>query len=67
MHDLDLDIQNELRSNVNIPIENPHPTSYLMAIMSALSVVVCEIFAVENAQIHDLDLKVKVMKAQSQI
>ena len=32
VHDIDLDIQNGPKLNINIPIESPHATSYVLAI-----------------------------------
>ena len=44
----DLDLQNGSMLNINIPIERPYATSYLLAIaLFALSVIVCEILTVE--------------------
>ena len=45
---LDADLWNGPRSNVNMPIERPHATFFVLAIaMFALSVTVCEILTVE--------------------
>ena len=44
LHDLDFDLKNGPRSNVNTPIESQQATSYMLAIVIfSLSVTVCEI------------------------
>ena len=47
MHDLDLDIYESV-SNINMPNEMPHTTFYLLTMaMFALSVTICEKFAIQ--------------------
>ena len=48
MHDLDRDVLNGPRSNVNISIESQYATFYVLAVlMFASSGTVCEILTVE--------------------
>ena len=50
VHDLNIDLYNLPMSNVNISIERPHATSYVLVIaMSVLSVIACEIITYELA------------------
>ena len=49
LHDLDHDLLNGPRLNVNISIDNPYTTFYMMAVATfAVSVTIYEIFAVEK-------------------
>ena len=50
----DLDLSNRSRSNVNMPIESPYVTSYLMVIVFC-PVFVSGVFAVE--MVHNLELE----------
>ena len=47
MHDLDHELQNSTRSNVNMPIESQCRTFYLMAVVMFALVTIYEIFTVE--------------------
>ena len=48
VHNLDLNLQNGPMSNINIPIERPYSTFYLLAIsMFALSVTIYEKFIIK--------------------
>ena len=48
MNNLDTDLQNWPRSNVNMPFESPYTTFYLVAIvMFAIPVIVCKIITKE--------------------
>ena len=47
-HDLDLTFRKGLGRNVNLPIERPYMTFYIMAIvMFAIPVTICEIFTIK--------------------
>ena len=59
MHDLDL--KNGQRSNVNMPVERPHATPYVLAMaMFAISVTVCKIttYSFQCTPFESLTLKI---------
>ena len=62
MNDHDLDLDNEPMSNINMPIESPNTTSYLMTIvMLPLALTIYEIFTNQiYTKSFTLKMKVKV-------
>ena len=62
MNDLDIDLDNEPMLNINMPIESPNTTSYLMTIvMLPLALTIDEIFTNQiNTKSFTLKMKVKV-------
>ena len=55
VHDLDHDLYSEPRSNLNIAIENPYVTSYLMAIVM-LTQISNNFRAIRSQNVHIIDL-----------
>ena len=53
MHDLDFDLYNGPRSNVNIPIESQQATFYVLA--TAIFVLSVAVYLIFSQNLHDLD------------
>ena len=53
IHDLDLDLYNRPRENVNMPNKRPYATVYLLAI----AITICEKFAIEMFMTSTLTIR----------